>query len=80
MEMYKLTLTHYAEKPEEERRITLSPQLITVVAAQVEDIQVNGRSLRAVSVLFMDGGAIDLLLNHADLETLETAIGSYGFG
>jgi hypothetical protein len=80
MDMFKLTLTCYAEKPEDERRVTLSPQLITVVAAQIEDVQVNGRSLRAVSVLFMDGGSVDLLLNHQDLETLETAVGSYGFG
>lgn len=80
MEMYKLTVHNYAEKPEDERRITLSPQLITVVAAMIDDVQVNGRSLRQTSVLFVDGGSVDLLLNHADLETLETAIGSYGFG
>ena len=78
--MQKLTVHCYAEKPEDERRITLSPQLITVVAAMIDDIHVNGRSLRQTSVLFVDGGSVDLLLNHQDLQTLETAIGSYGFG
>jgi len=80
MEFYKLTVHNYAEKPEEERRITLSPANIVLVAAAVEDITVNGRSLRNVTVLFVDGGSADLLINHQDLQTLESAVGSYCLG
>jgi len=77
LELQKLTLHHYSADPSEERRITLSPNNIAVVAAHVEDVVVNGRSLRSVSVLFLDQGAVDLLLNHSDLELLESAVGSF---
>ena len=80
MELQKLTLHHYGETTADDRRITLAPMNITVVAAQIEDTVVNGRTLRSVSVLMTDGGAIDLNLNHSDLETLEAAVGSYCLG
>jgi hypothetical protein len=78
--MQKLTVYHYSEIKEEERRITLSPVNITVIAAETEDVVVNGRNLRKTAVLFVDGNSIDLLLNHSDLEMLEGAIGSFCFG
>ncbi len=80
MQYQKLTVYHYADKPEEERRITISPNLVTVVAAGVSDITINGRSLRNVTILFTDGGSIDVNINHLDLETLESAIGTYSMG
>lgn len=80
MQLQKLTVHHYAEIAEEERRITLSPMNITVIAANVEDTLVNGRSVRPVTVLFTDGGSIDLVVNHADLELLESAVGTFCFG
>ena len=55
MEFQKLVVHHYAEDPTEERRITLSPQNINIVAAHVEDVKINGRSLRHATVLFADG-------------------------
>lgn len=79
MELQKLTVHNYSENKDEERRITLSPDKITVVAAGVEDVLLNGRSLRTATILFLDGGSIDLLINHADLEMIEGAIGSYCF-
>lgn len=79
MEMQKLTVHCYAELPEEERRVTLSPSLITAIVAHNEDITLNGRSLRYVTVVFMDGNSLELIVNHADLNTLEEAIGSYCF-
>ena len=80
MEFTKLTLHHYSTDSSEERRITLSPSNINVIAAGVEDTAVNGRSLRTATVLFSDGTSIDLLINHADLELLEGAVGSFCFG
>lgn len=77
MQLQKLTLHHYGETTTDDRRITLSPMNITVVAAAIEDSMVNGRSLRQVTVLFGDGGSIDLNINHADLELIEGAIGSF---
>ena len=80
MEFQKLTLSHYSDKPEEERRVTLSPGNIIAVAAEMEDTTVANRSLRAVTVMFLDGGSIDLVINHADLESLENAVGAYCIG
>jgi Mg2+/citrate symporter len=77
MEFQKLTVKHYAENATDERRITLSPANIIVVAAAMEDIVLGGRSLRPVQVLFAQGESIDLLINHADLELLEAATGSF---
>ncbi len=80
MELQKLTLHHYGETTADDRRMTLSPSMITVVAVQVDDTVVNGRTLRGLTVLFVDGGSIDLTVNHSDLEMLEAAVGSFGFG
>jgi hypothetical protein len=80
MEMEILRVHHYGEKTEDDRRITLSPGMITSVAAAVEDESINGRSLRRVAVLFADGGSLELSVNHADLSLLERAIGSFCMG
>ena len=80
MEFQKLTVHHYGETAEDDRRITLSPQNIHLVAAKVEDSNVNGRSVREVTVLFTDGGSADMVVNHSDLELLESAIGSFYLG
>jgi hypothetical protein len=80
MEMEVLRVHHYGEKTEDDRRITLSPGMITTVAAGVEDEKINNRSLRRVSVLFADGGTLEMAVNHADLDLLERAIGSFCMG
>lgn len=80
MEFQTLTVHHYAEDPKEDKRITLAPMNITALAADVEDMTVNGRSVRAVMVLFMDGGSIAVSVNHADLQLMESAIGSFCLG
>ena len=72
-----LRVHHYGSTKDEDRRITLSPNLITTVAAHVEDIDLRKLSLREVCVLFSDGGSLDLVINHADLTMLEEAIGTY---
>jgi len=80
MEFQKLTVYCYNEDPKEDRRITLSPINITIIAAHVEDEVINGRSLRRVAILFVDGGSVEMLVNHSDLELLEGAIGSFCLG
>lgn len=80
MNLQKLTVHHYDEIIEDERRFTLSPANITVVAAAVEDVQIRGISVRPVTVLFIDGGSIEITINHSDLSQLEEAVGSYCFG
>ena len=80
MEFQKLTVHHYADLEEEDRRITISPMNVALVAAETEDMTVRGRSLRHVTVLFTDGGSTDLSINHSDLELLEGAIGSFCLG
>lgn len=80
MEFQKLTVHHYGDTTQEDRRITLSPMNIAFIAAEVEDSMVNGRSLRRTSVLFTDGGSADITINHSDLQLLEGAIGSFYLG
>ena len=77
MEMQRLTVHCYAEDAKEERRVTLSPMNVTLIAAEIDDVVVNNRSVRKVSVLFTDGGSVDLIVNHSDLSLLESAIGSF---
>ena len=48
--MEKLTVHCYAENLEEERRITISPSNVTVVAAKIEDKVLRGLTLREVAV------------------------------
>lgn len=80
MEFNKLTIHHYEADVKDDRRMTLSPTNIVMVAAEVEDVSLNGRSLRNITVLFMDGNSVDLTINHSDLECLEAAVGAYSFG
>lgn len=75
-----LTVHCYAEDPAQERRVTLSPGLITVIAAATEDTTIRGKARRMVTVMFMDGGSVDLALDHADLTMLEEAIGGFCMG
>jgi hypothetical protein len=77
IQMKRLTVHHYGETTEEDKRITISPANIFALAADVEDVVVNGRTLRNVVVLGIDGGSIPLTVNHADLSILEEATGSY---
>ncbi len=79
MEMEKLTVYHYAMDGTGDRRITLSPGNITLLAAAVEDITFNNRSLRPVTVMFLDGSNVDILVNHSDLDMLESVVGAYSF-
>ena len=78
-EMSTLRVAHYGETPEEDRRITLAPANICAIAAETEDVQVQGRTLRNVSVLFIDGGSMALTVDHSDLELLENTVGAYCF-
>jgi hypothetical protein len=80
MEMQTLRVHSYGETPEDDRRVTIAPNNVVALAASTDDVQVQGRSLRAISVLFVDGGAMDLVVDHADLQLLEDTIGAYSFG
>ena len=81
MELQRLTVINYAETADEkDKRITLSPSQITLIAADVNDVKLNGRELRHVTVLFLDGASVDLLINNSDLNDLEGAVGSYFLG
>ena len=80
MNIQRLTLRHYGATEAEDRRITLSPMNILAAVAKIDDIQLNGRSLREISVLMVDQANIDLIVNHADLQLLEDAVGSFCLG
>jgi hypothetical protein len=77
--MKTLTVHCYAEDPTQERRVTMRLALITVIAAATEDTVISGKPRRIVTVMFMDGASLDVVLDHSDLTMLEEAIGSYCF-
>ena len=79
MEMHTLRVYHYGATPEEDRRITLSPANVAMLASETEDVQVQGRTVRNISVLFVDGGSVGVTVAHDDLELLEATIGAYCF-
>ncbi len=80
MEFQKLVVYHYGETSEDDRRVTISPMQVNLIAFETEDTIVNGRSLRRASVLFSDGSSCDLAVNHQDMSTLEEAVGAYCLG
>lgn len=76
--IYKLlTVNHYGDLETDNRRMTISPSNIAALAADHNDVTLQGRSLRKVSVCMMDGGTLDLTVNHADLALMEEAVGAF---
>lgn len=72
-----LTVNHYGDVESDNRRITISPNNAHALATDMTDITVQGRELRHTVVLLMDGGSLDLVVNHADLAMMEEAIGAF---
>lgn len=80
MHLQILRVQHYGETPADDRRVTIQVANIDAVVAMNEDIEINGRALRNVTVLYTSGRSIDVTVNHADLELLESATGSFCLG
>ena len=78
--MQVLRVHHYGETAEEDRRITIAPAQVSVIAAEVDDVQLQGRSVRKTTILMSDGASIDVNVNHADLDLLETTVGAFYIG
>lgn len=78
-EVQVLRVHHFDEDEKEDRRVTIAPMNVLALVAKEEDTVVRGRTLREVSVMFLDGGSVALCVNHSDLELLETTIGAYSF-
>lgn len=77
MSLQVLRVHHYGETPADDKRITISPHNVLLIAAATEDITVQDRSVRNVNILFADNGSAEVNINHSDLEMLESAIGSF---
>lgn len=76
--IYKvLTVFHYGELESDNKRITVSPQNVAALATDPLDSTAQGRSVRKTTVLMLDGGSLDLTVNHEDLTLLEEAIGAF---
>lgn len=59
-------------------RVTLAPHMIQVVIAGEEtQTVVEGRELKRVNILLVDGNNIELLISEVDLISIERAIGTY---
>jgi hypothetical protein len=77
MDLQTLRIHHYGEVEADDRRITVAPINVVALSAKTEDNTVQGRSVREIAVIFLDGGQIVVNVNHADLELLEGTIGAF---
>jgi hypothetical protein len=78
-EVQVLRVHHIDADEKEDRRVTIAPMNVAALVAHEEDTIVRGRSVREISIMFLDGGNISIAVNHSDLELLETTIGAYSF-
>lgn len=59
-------------------RVTVAPHMIQVIIAGEEtQATIEGRELKKVNVLLLDGNNIELLISEVDLISMERAIGTY---
>ena len=72
-----LTLTSYDEQDGQVLRVTVAPHLVECVIANSLDVVKFGMKLKKTSIMFMDGGVVELYLTDLDLTTLEFAVGAY---
>lgn len=76
-----LTLSNYGVQEDGKvikARVTLAPHMIQVVIAGEEtQFVMEGREIKKVNVLLLDGNNIELLISEVDLISLERAIGTY---
>lgn len=73
-----LKVLHYGETEPENRMITISPVNVLIIAAPLVCEQVQGREIKRVSVLLIDGGETEVCISEVDLDQLEQAVGAYG--
>jgi hypothetical protein len=71
-----LTFTHFGESEAENARMTLSPMNVKLLAA-FDDMR-QGRPVKRVSVLFVEGDSVEIFVSEMDLLTIEQAVGMYG--
>lgn len=77
MNMRVLTLHHFGETAEDDLQVTLSAMSIKMTAAK--DVEVQGRPVKQVTILFTDSEPVELNISAMDLLNLESVVGSYGF-
>ena len=78
-----LTVCNYAVQDDSQilkARVTIAPHMIQVIIAGEEPYtNIEGRDLRKVNVLMIDGNNLELLISEVDLICLERVIGTYMF-
>jgi hypothetical protein len=72
-----LKVLHYGEDEKDNRDVTLSPISIKMVQAEIGVTMRQGRPVKAVNVIFLEGDSVDLNLTDYDLEKLESVVGFY---
>lgn len=72
-----LTVQNFGDTEAENGRVTLAPMAIKMVASFDDTKQ--GRSLKRLHVLFLEGDNVELYVSEMDALTIEQAIGTYGF-
>ena len=79
MDMNVLTITSYGDQPEDDCTITMSPMAIKMLKAKSLSEVRQGRSVRRLTIFFLDGEFEEIYVNEVDLSTIEGIVGGYGF-
>lgn len=72
-----LTVTAYGETEDTNSQATLAPHMVKMILA-FDDAR-QGRPVKRVEILFVDGDTGVLFVSEMDLLTIQQAIGAYGF-
>jgi hypothetical protein len=72
-----LKVTNYGETEAENKEVTISPMVIKAVMADVVAHEKQGRAVKNVALLLIEGDTMELVISDRDLYTLEEVVGSY---
>lgn len=59
--------------PQEDAKVTLNPYSLQTVVSR--DIEVDMVKLKKLTIIFADGGALELNVNFMDAQSIEDAVG-----
>lgn len=72
-----LKVTSYDEAEEGSKEITLSPGMIKAIIADPVAHVRQGKAVKSVTLLLVEGDALEMAIGQRDLDTLEEVVGSY---
>lgn len=72
-----LKVTSYGEVLDDNKEVTLSPGMIKAIFADVVSSVTQGKVVKNVSLLMIEGDTIEIVIGESDLYKLEEVVGGY---